>query len=49
VWPAAFTRETYRKAHIVNAGGAQYIAERIGSELRQLDSRTQILAALERL
>lgn len=49
VWPAAFTRDTYRKAHVVNAGGAQYIAERLGSELRQLDSKTAVLAALERL
>lgn len=49
VWPASFTRDSYRKAHIVTAGGAQYIAERLGSELRQLNSKASVLAALERL
>jgi len=49
VWPASFTRDTYRKAHVVTAGGAQYIAERLGSELRQLGSKAAVLAALERL
>lgn len=48
VWPAAFTRETFRAAHVVSGGGAQHIAEH---ELDRSEIRTkdQVLAALERL